>query len=74
MLSCRDVAFIIPDEDWSARQKLQLKLHLLICSKCRKLDKQFKVVEKGLIQIIEQAPNLSSELAQKIAKNYLEPN
>lgn len=74
MLSCRDVAFIIPDEDWSTRQRFQLKLHMLICAKCRKLEKQLMVVEKGLMRIIDQAPTLPPELAHKIAQNYIESN
>lgn len=74
MLSCREIAFIIPDDDWSIKQRIELKVHLLMCSKCRKLVEQFKIVEHGLIRIIEQAPSLSPELAQKIAKNYIESN
>lgn len=71
MLSCREVAFVIPDEEWSLTQKFQLKFHLMICAKCRKLVKQFEVVEKGLTQLMNQAPVFSPELAHRIAQEYI---
>ena len=71
MLSCREVAQIVPTDDWSFGQRLQLHVHLLYCAKCRALQRQIQVVRAGLKFLVENAPAPDQALAQKIAQDYL---
>ena len=71
MLSCREVAQIMPQEDWSFSQKLQFKMHLLYCSRCRALERQFHVVNVGLKQLLSKSPTFSPSLVEKSVQDYL---
>ena len=71
MLSCRQVADIIPAADWSFSQKVQLKLHLLYCSRCRALERQFQVLDQSLRRLLNEAPRFSPVLVEKSVQDYL---
>lgn len=71
MLSCRDVAEIVPTDDWSFGMKLKLHAHLLICTRCRALQRQFKVLDQQLARLVAQRPVLNQELAKRLADAYL---
>lgn len=71
MLNCREVADILPAEDWSFSQKLQLKGHLLICSKCRALRRQYEAIGLALRKLSLQTSPMPQKISEEIISQWL---
>lgn len=70
MISCKDVAHLVSasrDEDLSVTNKLQVRLHLLICRGCRRFDRQMHTLRLAMRQLgREPGRNSTAELPDEV--------
>ncbi len=71
MLTCKQVPEKLLDPKLTFSQKVNLKFHLFICERCRRLENQFKLIQSGLKNIVKSHKPLDERLAKKIADDYL---
>ena len=71
MLTCRDVPEVVTDPHLSFSQKLQLRFHLFICTRCRALKVQFEALQKNLHRYVNKSEPLDPKVAEKIVFSYL---
>jgi|GEM_PF-4250949 len=74
MLTCREVPEVLLDPKLSFLQKLQLRFHLVICTRCRALKAQFESLQKNLHRYVNKSAPLDPKLSEKIVFNYLNKN
>jgi hypothetical protein len=72
MLTCREVPEVLTDPHLSFSQKLQLRFHLFICTRCRALKVQFEVLHRNLQRRVSKYEALDPKLAEKIVFSYLD--
>jgi predicted anti-sigma-YlaC factor YlaD len=70
MLTCRQVPEAIEKEPKSLNDRVQLRLHLFICERCRALESQYKALSKGLKRLIDSAPPTNPELIKKVLEDF----
>jgi hypothetical protein len=75
MLSCKQVSELMrlaSVRKLTLTEKLSLKVHLLMCAVCRKIDSQMKflkMVFKQLPEKIEEEDSMSDEAKEKIKQS-----
>jgi hypothetical protein len=70
MLTCRQVPDALEKEPKSFKDKVQLRLHLFICERCRALESQYKAISIGLKRLIDTAPPANPELIKKVLEDF----
>ena len=72
MLTCKDVATAIGRDEWRAaswRRRLALRLHLLMCSHCRRYAAQIRAIgtaARNLLRELGEDPMGLERLQEKI--------
>ena len=77
MKSCKDIAkLLIPGNKLSLFEKMETKMHLLMCEFCRKYEKQLKLISFNKLKNVskndafseDQVDELEKEIIDKITK------
>lgn len=71
MLTCKQVPEKLLDPKLTFTQMVNLKFHLFICERCRRLETQFKLMQAGLKKIVKGQPAIDKKIAKKIAEDFL---
>ena len=71
MKSCKEIAkLLVPGKKLFFQEKIEIKMHLLMCELCRKYEKQLKLISFKKIKNIPIEDNISDkevcELEQEI--------
>jgi predicted anti-sigma-YlaC factor YlaD len=70
MLTCRQVPDALEKDPKSFKDKVQLRLHLFICKRCRALASQYKALSISLKRLIDTAPQANPELVKKVLEDF----
>jgi len=71
MLTCQQIPEALQNKDLSFTQKLSLRFHLFICTRCLALSQQFKAIDQMLEMKKKSTKPVSPELVNKIKFDYL---
>ncbi len=69
-LSCKDVCFMVSeslDRTLSLRERVSVKIHLLMCKACRQMARQMTLL-RNVSRQLEPKKNLSKEAGERILK------
>ena len=72
MLTCKETVIILSsDQELSFRQKLELRVHLLLCKHCSSYSKQLKVLVLQLKQNFKEITKTESKHIQELENKIL---
>ena len=73
MKSCKDVAKLMsPGQKISLFDKMEIKLHFLICELCRVYAQQIKAVEKNFTNLLVKKSSVEDSDVKKLEQDVLE--
>ena len=72
MKTCKDIAKLLsPGQKVSLLNKMEIKLHFLICELCRVYNAQIKSVEKNFTNLMRTKSKVKKEDVEKLEQEVL---
>ncbi|WP_372655126.1 hypothetical protein [Halobacteriovorax sp.] len=73
MFSCKDISkATCHSDDLNLAEKLNYKMHLLICGNCRKYAHGIEVIGEKFTEVLKKKRNISSEKITQLENRILE--